>query len=221
MNRIVKWVTAVVCSGRWDLIFNCSGNAAYNFTLSQVPLLPGTGQTITNNCPLMPSKCTGGINYGVQEYVYETQVTLTPCNQWRVSWATCCPTTNVISPMAIRVDEWRTVNGVPMLIGSVYHDLQINAIISNNTLPVLSGMDFQLGSGHNTNDTIYHTTACLGDPLEFFIHGFDNDAFHPVNIGSPEKFSISWNKGIQQASFQTYNQQTDSAYAHFYKDCLC
>jgi hypothetical protein len=325
----VRFVLYRDCSGitapaTVHLTFTCSGNPAYNFTLSQVPPIIGTGQTITPSCPAMPTRCNGGTMYGVQEYVFEAQVTLPLCNQWRVSWSTCCrnpsntissatsasayieatlnnldapcnsnpvfaslplttlvvgqttminhgaidpdgdslvytlvtpfnssnttyvnwlppytanqpfpsipamildpvtgiltvtPTMNIISPMAIRVEEWRTINGVPVCIGTIYRDLQINAIASINSLPVLGGMSSSMGGGYNPNDTMYNTVVCLGDAAEFFIHGFDADVFNPLVPGNAEKFTITWNGAIPAASFQVFNQGSDSAFAHFY-----
>lgn len=328
-DYLVRFVLYRDCSGitaptTVNLAFNCSGNPAYNFTINQVPPFPGTGQTITQTCPAMPTRCDGGSVYGIQEYVYQVQVTLPACNQWRVSWTTCCrnpsntissatsasayieatlnnmdapcnsnpvftnkpittlnvgqtmifnhgavdpdgdslvhtlvtpfnssnttyvnwippysatqpfpsnppitldpftgtmtmsPIMNTIAPMAIRVEEWRTINGVPVCIGTVYRDLQINAISTFNTSPVLSGISSSIGGGYNPNDTIYNTVVCVGNPVEFFIHGYDADVFNPGGSGNPGKFSISWNGAIPTASFQVYHQGTDSAFAHFY-----
>ncbi len=328
-DYLVRFVLYRDCSGipaenTVRLIFACTSNPAMNFTLNQVPQLPGTGQTIAPNCPQMPTKCSGGSMYGIQEFVYQAQVTLPACNYWRVSWTTCCrnpsntitsassqsayieanldnlnapcnsnpvfatkpatilyqgqtnvvnpgvvdpdgdsltyalvtpfnssnttfvnwiapysatqpfpanppmtldpntgvytvtPTMNIISPMAIRVEEWRTINGTPVKIGTVYRDLQVNVVTSNNTLPVLGGMHFSPSGGYDPNDTIFDLTICMGDTADFYIHGFDADVFNVSAIGSPEKFSIAWNNGIPQAGFQIYYPQTDSAYAHFY-----
>ncbi len=129
---------------------------------------------------------------------------------------TCTPTASVISPMAVRVEEWRTINGVPVKIGTIYRDVQINAINSNNSPPVLSGISFNPAGGYNPNDTIFEMTAYVGSTAEFYIYGHDPDVFNAANVGSPEKFSISWNNGPPQASFHVFNQQTDSAYARFW-----
>ena len=66
--------------------FECSSNAAFNFntTLNRIP---GTGQEITPGCSAVPTHCSGGNSYGIQEYVFQGQVTLAPCNSWKM-WTT-------------------------------------------------------------------------------------------------------------------------------------
>ncbi|HRZ50198.1 MAG TPA: hypothetical protein P5338_12470, partial [Bacteroidales bacterium] len=94
-DYIVRFVEYRDCSGisaetTVNLVFTCTSNPAYNFNLSQVPRLPGTGQEVTPTCSAMPTRCSGGTLYGLQEYVFQAQVTLPPCNYWKVSWTTCC-----------------------------------------------------------------------------------------------------------------------------------
>lgn len=125
------------------------------------------------------------------------------------------PTMNIVSPMAVKIDEWREINNVMTLIGTVFRDMQVNVVSCNNNLPTLSGMDTTLSSVYNPNDTTYYIEMCLGPTVNFTIKGHDADTFNPFNIGSPEKMFITWNQGIPAGTFTTYNNGTDSAYAQF------
>ncbi|MCK5856998.1 MAG: T9SS type A sorting domain-containing protein [Bacteroidales bacterium] len=69
--------------------FNCSSNSTYNFS---APLLQvfGTGQELTQACSAFQTNCSGGNAFGVQEYVYQGQVTLIGCNSWEITFSGCC-----------------------------------------------------------------------------------------------------------------------------------
>lgn len=304
--------------------FICSSNAAFNFTQILVRVT-GTGQEITHGCSSVPTKCNNGNNYGIQEYVYQSTVTLAPCNSWQMhytsgarnpistissggSWynmatlnnysapcnsspifnntpvAVVCnnqhfcfsqgafdvdgdslvysfypvmmtsPTTSVtyISPWSytnfltavtppgitidsttgdicftattnlttvygVKVEEYRTIGSTAVLIGTIYRDVQLRVIsCGGNHIPVLSGIDTSLNKSYSPNDTTYYIEQCLSiDPITFNIYGFDADTFNPISSGHPERFSISWNNGIQGASFVPHHNGTDSAYATF------
>jgi len=327
-DYIVRFVMYRDCSGinaptTVNLTFQCPSTPAYNFTINQVQMVPGTGQEVTPGCNAMPTRCSGGTMYGLQEWVYQAQVTLPPCNSWKVFWTTCCrnpsntitsptsasayievtlnnlqtpcnsspyftnkpvtvmcvnqtacynhgavdpdgdslvyamvtpfnsssttfvnwippytatqplpsnppitinpltgdicmtPTMNIVSPMAVRVEQWRTINGVPTMIGAIYRDLQINVVTCTNQIPKLSGMDSTMTNGYSPNDTTYLKEYCLGDTVRFAMWGYDADVPNPSVLGDPHKFSITWNSGIPQGSFSTFYQNTDSAYATF------
>jgi gliding motility-associated-like protein len=124
-------------------------------------------------------------------------------------------TTNVITATGIKVEEWRTINGTPTLIGTVYRDIQLKVDYCNNHIPTLSGMDTLNTHTYHPNDTTYAIEMCLGPTVSFDINGHDSDVYNPANIGHPEVFHISWNQGIPQGTFTTYYNGTDSAYAHF------
>ncbi len=305
------------------ITFSCSSNSAFNFS-STLQKISGTGQEITPGCSAVPTHCSGGNGYGIQEYVYQGQVTLAPCNSWDMHYSssarnpistlsssggwytmatlnnlqapcnssptfsnkpvavvcsnqsfcfnhgaldpdgdslvysfypvmTTSPTTSVtyswpwsytnfltattppgitIDPVTgdicftatanlstvfgVKVQEYRTINGTPTLIGTVYRDIQLKVVTCNNNIPVLSGMDTTLSHTYNPNDTTYRIDVCLSvDPISFDINGFDADTFNSGTTGSPEKFSISWNNGIPTGSFTTHYNGTDSAYANF------
>jgi gliding motility-associated-like protein len=327
-DYIVRFVLYRDCSGinaptSVPLTFVCTSNPAYNFNLSSIPMVAGSGQEVTPGCSAMPTKCAGGSLYGLREYVYQAQVTLPPCNFWQVSWSTCCrnpsntissptsasayiqatinnqtvpcnssptftnkpvtvmcvgqtncynhgaidpdgdslsysmvtpfnssattfvnwvppytatqplpsnppitldpitgdicmtPTMNIVSPMAVQVTQWRTINGVPTNIGTIYRDLQINVVACVNQIPKMSGMDSTLTNGYSANDSVYFKEICLGDSIKFAMWGHDDDVYNPTTTGSPERFSITWNNGIPTGTFQTFYQNTDSAMAIF------
>jgi gliding motility-associated-like protein len=311
-------------------VVQCTSNPVYNFNITGVPLKAGSGIEVTPICPTWITKCSGGSLYGLQEYVFEVQVTLPPCNHWKIGWSgtsanlngLCCrnfsntvtsptsqrayievtldnlnapcastpsfsqpptaalcvgqtqcvnmgaldpngdslsyslvtpktngnfgqlnwippysatqpfaslppitldpvtgnlcmsPTMNIISPMAIKVEKWRTINGTPTLIGTLFRDIQINAATCNNQVPALSGMDTTMTKGYDPNDTTYLMEVCLGHTVEFTMWGYDPDAPNP-QWGDLDKFDISWNNGIPQGSFNTFHNGTDSAYATF------
>ena len=308
----------------------CTSNPMYNFSITGIQPLPGSGVEVTPICPTWQTKCTGGPLYGVQEFVYETQVTLPACNHWRVSWSgpspnlngLCCrnaattvvnansenayievtfdnlnapcpstvqsmqipvlslcvgqstcinmggvdihgdslvyelvtpmtngnqgtltwippysaqqpfpsvppitldpltgvlcmtPTQSFTSPMAIRIQKWRTLNGIPTLIATSIRDIQVNAEVCNNTLPVLSGIDTTMTKGFDPNDTTYLLEVCFGDTVQFAIWGHDPDIPDP-QWGDRDKFSISWNNGTPQGQFNAFHNHTDSAFATF------
>jgi gliding motility-associated-like protein len=123
--------------------------------------------------------------------------------------------TSLTTITGIRIEEWRTINGQPTLIGVLNRDMQLSVENCINKLPTLSGIDTLNTHTFNSNDTIYQVEMCLGPTIDFDINGFDMDTFSSVIIGRPDIFHISWNQGIPQGSFTTYFNGTDSAYAHF------
>jgi hypothetical protein len=301
--------------------FTCSSNNALNFsaTLNQIP---GTGQSVTPNCSAVPSTCSGGTAYGIQEYIYQAVVTLQACNSWTMSYGYCCrnpittvpsnssngwyvtamlnnldaicnssptfsnhpplvacvnqpfcfnhgaldpnndslvysfyapftshgqsvtysspysannflssstpitidpstgdicftPTSSLTTITGVKVEEYRRINGVPTLIGTVYRDIQLKTDACSNNLPMLSGMDHQNTHTYSSLDTVYNIEMCLGPTLDFDINGFDADTFNSAVTGRPDIYHISWNQGIPQGTFTTHYNGTDSAYAHF------
>lgn len=329
-DYIVRFALYRDCSGiiapnTVNFIFTCQSDPFLGFALNNVPLKSGSGGEVTPGCFAMPTRCQGSqyTLFGVQEYIYEAQVTLPPCSEWKVSWTYCCrtslnnisnptstsayieatlntldvpvnsnpvytnkpifilingqpqcisagaidpdgdslsyslvapfnnhssnvvnyvppysatspipsnppvtldnvtgdicitPVMNFASQIALKIEQWKNVNGVPLLTGIVYRDMMVRVITVPNILPVLSGMDFTKSQGYDPNNTLFEKVVCLGDTVAFAIWGHDDDIYNPLAIGSPEKFSINWNHGIPSGTFQTYHQNTDSAYATF------
>ncbi len=125
------------------------------------------------------------------------------------------PTMNVVGPLKLEIKKWRTINGVPTVIGVTGRDMQVNSIYCNSLIPVLGGMDPTLSNGYDPNDTLFYAEVCAKDTIRFAIWGYDPDTFNVINQGSPEQFSIFWNQAIQTANFTAINQSTDSSYAIF------
>ena len=123
----------------------------------------------------------------------------------------------LLTLFGVKVEEYRTINGSPVLVGTVYRDLEMLFVpCSANKLPTLSGMDFNMTHTYNPNDTIFSIVKCLDNkPVEFDINGFDPDTFSPGVNGHPERFTLTWNNGIPGANFTVFANGTDSAYAHF------
>ncbi len=126
-------------------------------------------------------------------------------------------TANLTTVYGVKVEEYRTIGGTAVLIGTIYRDVQLKVInCGGNHIPALSGLDTSLSKTYSPNDTIYSIEQCLSiNPITFNIYGFDADTFSPINSGHPEKFTISWNNGIPGATFTPHFNGTDSAYATF------
>jgi hypothetical protein len=123
-------------------------------------------------------------------------------------------TTALISPMQLRIRKWRNIQGQSVLLATSYRDIQMIISTCSNQLPVLGGMDTTLANGYSIYDTDFYTYHCVGDTLRFAIWGYDPDSPDPT-WGDPDKFSISWDQGIPQGTFQAFHNHTDSAYAIF------
>jgi len=67
----------------------CSSNSYLNFTTT-LNALSYTGQEISKPCATNPTKCSGGNNFGIQEYVYQGTAIIVPCNHWTISYSSCC-----------------------------------------------------------------------------------------------------------------------------------
>lgn len=301
------------------ILFRCSSNNQLNFFKNLHKKSGPNGMEVTPSCTNAPSSCFGGTTYGVREWVYEGEVTLTPCNSWKMSYTSCCRNTNdittgtgvytefmlnnliapannspiysdkpimvtcqnhavcysngaldadgdslsyefisprtsentnviygsgltysqplySISPVslnpltgdicftpafsnltitAVKISEWRTINGIPTIIGTYNRDLQFKVLPCQNELPVLSGMDTSLTHTYNSNDTSFFAEIFIGNLFSFDINGFDPDTLDTLVVGHPEIMTISWNNGIPAGTFTPYYNGTDSAYANF------
>jgi hypothetical protein len=124
------------------------------------------------------------------------------------------PSMPFLSIFKIQIQKWRRINNTPTLIGTLYRDGYVWAIHNNNQPPVLGGIDTTLTNGYDPNDTTFTIEVDLGDTLQFAIWGYDPDQ-PGTSLGKPDIFSISWNNGIPQGSFQPHHNSTDSAFAIF------
>lgn len=126
------------------------------------------------------------------------------------------PNISLVAATGVRVDEWRTINGVPTLVGTVYRDMQLKVYNNvNNTNPVLSGINLSGSHSYNPTDTIYSKNIFANQPLSFTMAGHDVDTFNAAVGGHPENFSLSWNNGIPSGSFSAHDNGTDTAWAEF------
>jgi hypothetical protein len=125
------------------------------------------------------------------------------------------PTMNIIAPLKIDIKKWRTINGIPTVIGITSRDMQVNSITCDGYIPTMAGIDPTLTNGYDPGDTLFSAEVCAGDTIRFAIWGHDPDTFNINNQGSPERFSIFWNQAIQSANLYAYHQSTDSAFAVF------
>lgn len=152
----------------------------------------------------------GGYSY-TQPIASNPHVTLDP-----VTSDICMhPTINILSIMAVKIKEWRTINGTPTVIGTTIRDIQIKIVSCNNSLPVLSGIDTLLSHTYNPNDTVFIADIYAGSSYTFDINGYDSDTLDTLVSGHPEIMTISWNNGISAGNFTPYYNGTDSAYANF------
>lgn len=69
-------------------IASASCNQNFNTTLYPIP---GTGQDVTPICPQLTTECSGGNYPGVEEWIYEGNITLPQaCTDWVFSFSLCC-----------------------------------------------------------------------------------------------------------------------------------
>lgn len=282
---------------------SASNNQYFNI---QFPRVPGTGQEISPVCQQQSSAC--GSNYflfGMEEYVYQKTIILSPSSDWVFYWTQCCrngvigsiispsstkiyiqatlnnldascnsspqftskplavlstyqishynpgavdpdgdslsyefitpfsfdtaswvtylpgysanqpfvsnppvsingltgdifmrPIQNIFTITALKITEWRTINGVPTIIGTVMRDIQMLAYPWGNNIPEISGIN-SVATQYDPADTIYYINGCIGSPISFNIYALDMDTL--------QNLSLSWNNAIPDASFTVYN----------------
>lgn len=159
---------------------------------------------------------TSSVNYLPPYAVTNFIGSSTPITMNPVTGDICfTPVNPLLTITGVKIEEYRTINGSPTLIGIVYREIQLKSIPCPNNIPTLSGMDFSLSHHYNPNDTIYSYNTIAGNLINFDINGFDADTFNPNTAGSPEVFHIYWNNGIPAATFSPHYNGTDSAYANF------
>jgi len=117
------------------------------------------------------------------------------------------PSQSIITVTAVLVKEWRTINGVPTVIGTVLRDMQLNSQPCYNTLPTLGGIDTLNNTGYDPNDTIYHINHCVGIPLSFNIYAYDTD--------TSQNLTLNWNNGIPGGNWSVSNNNSNNPVGHF------
>lgn len=86
-----------------------------NFNTTLYPI-PGTGLDVTPICPQLTTECTGGTYPGVQEWIYEGNITLPQaCTDWTFSFSLCCrnaATNTIVNPGGQNIYIETTLNNV-------------------------------------------------------------------------------------------------------------
>ena len=118
------------------------------------------------------------------------------------------PTTNITTVMAVLVQEWRRIGGVPTLIGTVGRDMQLMVITCANQLPILGGINPN-ATQYNPTDTTFALPICLGDTVAFNIYASDADV-------PADNLSMTWNAGIPDASWNVVSNNTPNVVGQFF-----
>ncbi len=115
--------------------------------------------------------------------------------------------TNINSAYGIIVKEYREINGQYELIGSITRSMDLLVYTADNFIPQLSGMDTCLSCVFDTLTTTFNASIEAEAQSHFRINVLDT----LVSVFG-NNCELSWNQGIQDASFQIYHNNTDSAY---------
>ncbi len=118
------------------------------------------------------------------------------------------PTSQIIAVIGVRVEEWRRINNVPTMIGSILRDMQVNVIACNNLLPIIAGINPN-ATQYSTADSIYHIEACLGDTVAFRVYPYDGNV-------PAQNLTLSWNSGIPDGQWGVTDNGTPNAVGHFF-----
>ncbi len=115
--------------------------------------------------------------------------------------------TNIHSAYGIIVKEYREINGQYELIGSITRSVDLFVYTANNLVPKLSGMDTCLSCVFDTLTTTFNASIEAEAQSQFRINVLDTAV-----SGLGNNCTLSWNQGIQGATFQTCYGNTDSTY---------
>jgi hypothetical protein len=190
----------------------CSGQ---NFCFNHGAIDPD-GDSLSYSFVAPATTLSAGVNYQPPYSATNFLNSSTPITIDPVTGDICMtPTTNLTTVASVKIDEWRTINGQVYKVGTVFRDMQMVVNTCYNSIPTLSGANLQLSNQYSALDTNYSVSTCMGTPISFTINGFDADTLNPINVGHPENFEITWNNGIPGGTFQTFYNNTDSAYAKF------
>jgi gliding motility-associated-like protein len=117
------------------------------------------------------------------------------------------PTQLFNAAIAVKVEEWRWVNGTPIQIGYITRDMQVNVVSCNNFMPTVAGIN-PAATQYNVNDTIYTLDVCMGDTIDFNIYPHDSNL--------TQNLTLTWNNGIPGGTFNVTNNNTTNAVGHFF-----
>lgn len=95
------------------MAYSVSCGDTLNVILNQIS---GTGQEIPPDCVTQPTTCNGGILPGIQEWVYQGNITLTgQCSDWVFSYYLCCRNgsiTNITNAISSGFYVYSTLNNI-------------------------------------------------------------------------------------------------------------
>lgn len=126
------------------------------------------------------SYCSGGTNLGVEKYRYEGVTSLTPCNDWSISWSSCCR--NPVPSYILGGSNIGNPSGSGMSIEININNLNYACLNSPNfsSIPVFAAcknFSFTYNQGATDID---------GDSLVFtLVEPLDNDISTPVTYNTP------------------------------------
>jgi hypothetical protein len=120
------------------------------------------------------------------------------------------------SNYGIKVEEWRTMNGVRTLLSTSYKDCFYAPFFVSGTydFPVLSGMDFSHSKMYDANDTVFVITIAPNQLLSFNLNPFHVGNLNPNVWLRPDLYVVLHSKASGM-NLDVYNEGTDSTYSHF------
>ncbi|MFC1733973.1 T9SS type A sorting domain-containing protein [candidate division KSB1 bacterium] len=117
------------------------------------------------------------------------------------------PITNLITVTAVKVTQWKNINGVPTIIGTVRRDMQLVSFLCNNNIPELAGIN-PAATGYNPLDTIYTTNASATLPISFNIFAYDPNMQNLILIADNDTL-------IPNSSFSVLNNYSTNPIGTF------
>jgi hypothetical protein len=117
------------------------------------------------------------------------------------------PTQSFSAVIAVVVEEWRRINGVPTKIGFITRDMQFNVIAFTNYMPTIAGIN-PSATQYSINDSTYAIMAHPGDTLDFNIYPFDQD--------TSQNLTLTYNSNITNSVWTDTNNNSPNAVGHFH-----
>lgn len=144
----------------------CGGN--FNVAL---PLINPGGTEVSQLCAadIGRSTCNGGPLPGMQNYIYQGTVTLTPCNTWTMSWSLCCrnPSVNLTGATGFSMYLEATLNSAsyPCNSSPVFTAQPIPYVC--NGVPVSYNYSIVEPNGDSLRFTFICATTAGGAPITY------------------------------------------------------
>jgi hypothetical protein len=121
------------------------------------------------------------------------------------------PDTLFICTLAVRIEEWRHINGVPMMINYTIRDMQLNVALNcTNIIPTMAGINLN-ATQYSPNDTNYNLNFHYGDTVNINIYSYDADV-------PPQNLTMLWNGGIPDGNWSVTGNGTTNPVGHFHHD---